>query len=54
MLDLWRANEELLQRAGVDPSRIENARLCTASHSDLLFSYRRGQRGRLLTLAALP
>jgi YfiH family protein len=54
MLDLWQANEELLERTGVEPTRIENARLCTASHPDLLFSYRRGQRGRLLTLAALP
>jgi YfiH family protein len=54
MLDLWKANEELLARAGVDPSRIENARTCTACHRDVLYSYRRGDRGRLVTVAALP
>ena len=54
MLDLWKANEDLLARAGVDPARIENARLCTACHRDVLYSYRRGDRGRLVTVAALP
>ena len=54
MLDLWRANETLLAEAGVDPARIENPRLCTACHPDLLFSYRRGVSGRLVTVAALP
>jgi hypothetical protein len=54
MLDLWASNETLLQRAGIDAAAIENPRLCTASHPELLYSYRRGQRGRLLTLAMLP
>jgi len=54
MLDLWTANDELLTEAGVDPSRIENPRLCTACHPELLYSYRRGNRGRLVTVAALP
>jgi YfiH family protein len=54
MLDLWRANEELLTRAGVPPAQIDNARLCTACHPDLLYSYRKGNHGRLVTLAALP
>lgn len=54
MLDLWRANEDLLARAGVDPARIENARTCTACHRDVLYSYRKGDRGRLVTVAALP
>jgi polyphenol oxidase len=54
MLDLWAANEALLVEAGVDPVQIENPRLCTACHSDLLYSYRKGNRGRLVTLAALP
>lgn len=54
MLDLWAANEDLLARAGVDPSRIENARMCTACHRDVLYSYRKGDRGRLVTVAALP
>ena len=54
MLDLWAANEALLVEAGVKPSAIENPRLCTACHPELLYSYRRGNRGRLVTLAALP
>lgn len=52
MLDLGMANEELLREAGV--TRIENARLCTACRPDLLYSYRKGNHGRLVTLAALP
>jgi len=54
MLDLWRANEALLADAGVDRAKIENPRLCTACHPDLLYSYRKGNRGRLVTVAALP
>jgi YfiH family protein len=53
-LDLWAANEALLAEAGVDPLRILNPRLCTGCHPDLFYSYRRGDRGRLVTLAALP
>ena len=54
MLDLWAANEALLAEAGVDAALIENPRLCTACHPDLLYSYRKGNRGRLVTVAALP
>jgi polyphenol oxidase len=54
MLDLWAANEDLLARAGVDPARIENARMCTACHRDVLYSYRKGDPGRLVTVAAVP
>lgn len=54
MLDLWTANETLLAEAGVDPAQVENPRLCTACHPDLLYSYRKGNRGRLVTVAALP
>jgi copper oxidase (laccase) domain-containing protein len=54
MLDLWKANEDLLARAGVDRARIDNARLCTACHRDVFYSYRQGDRGRLVTVAALP
>jgi YfiH family protein len=54
MLDLWAANEALLADAGVEPSQVENPRLCTACHPDLLYSYRKGNRGRLVTVAALP
>jgi hypothetical protein len=54
MLDLWAANEDLLEEAGIDPARIENPRLCTSCHPELLYSYRKGNRGRLVTVAALP
>ena len=54
VLDLWAANEALMAAAGVEPARIENPRLCTACHPDLLYSYREGNRGRLVTFAALP
>jgi YfiH family protein len=54
MLDLWTANEMLLREAGVAPASIENPRFCTACHPELLYSYRKGNRGRLATLAALP
>jgi YfiH family protein len=54
MLDLWQAGEDLLAAAGVPPAQIDNARLCTACHPDLFYSYRRGNHGRLVTLAALP
>jgi hypothetical protein len=53
MLDLWRANEDCLEAAGVPRAAIENARLCTACHPELFYSYRRGERGRLVTIAAL-
>jgi polyphenol oxidase len=54
MLDLWTANEDLLARAGVDRARIDNARACTACRRDVFYSYRKGDRGRLVTVAALP
>lgn len=53
MLDLWAANAALLARAGVDPHHVENPRACTACRPDLFYSYRRGNRGRLVTIAAL-
>lgn len=54
MLDLWSANEDLLVQAGVPRAGIENPRVCTACNPDVLFSYRKGNRGRLVTVAALP
>jgi YfiH family protein len=54
MLDLWASTEALLVRAGVDPARIENPRLCTGCRRDVFYSYRKGDRGRLVTVAALP
>ncbi len=54
MLDLWAANEAELVAAGVAPGTIHNARLCTSCRRDLFHSYRRGDRGRLVTFAMLP
>jgi YfiH family protein len=53
MLDLWAVAEDLLARAGIPREQVENPRLCTACHPELLFSYRKGNRGRLATIAAL-
>ena len=54
MLDLWAANTTLLTSAGLDPARIDNPRVCTACRLDTFYSYRKGNRGRLATVAALP
>ena len=54
MLDLWAANEEQLREAGMRGNRIANPRLCTGCRGDLFYSYRRGDIGRLVTIAALP
>jgi YfiH family protein len=39
-LDLWRANVEQLESAGVPPHSIHLARICTADHLESCFSYR--------------
>lgn len=54
MLDLWAANEDQLRDAGIPADRISNPRLCTACRTDLFYSYRRGNKGRLVSIAALP
>jgi copper oxidase (laccase) domain-containing protein len=54
MLDLWAANTALLVQAGLDPAHIDNPRVCTACRLDTFYSYRKGNRGRLATVAALP
>jgi YfiH family protein len=55
MLDLWGANVDQLEMEGLDPSRIDNPRLCTSCRADLFFSYRRGRGlGRLVAVAAVP
>ena len=38
----------------IDPARIEIPRVCTACRLDTFYSYRKGHRGRLATVAALP
>jgi len=53
MLDLWAANAALLEEAGVSADRIDNPRVCTACHVDTFYSYRKGHKGRLATIAAL-
>lgn len=43
--DLWRANADQLERAGVPGERIFVSRLCTACHPDWFDSYRRDGAG---------
>jgi copper oxidase (laccase) domain-containing protein len=51
--DLWKANQFLLERAGVE--RIEMAGICTACHTDEWFSHRaeKGRTGRFGALISL-
>jgi hypothetical protein len=54
-IDLQRANRRQLAAAGVEPTRIHAAPLCTICRDDLFFSYRRdkklyGRTGRLLAV----
>lgn len=53
-LDLWAANEYLLNLAGV--TSVENARICTACHPDDWYSHRRdhGRTGRFGVYITLP
>jgi len=48
-LDLWRTNRDQLAAAGIQKDRIFVAELCTASHDETFFSYRRegARAGRL-------
>lgn len=48
-LDLWRANEIILQEAGIAAERIQVTDLCTCHNSGYLFSHRasQGKRGNL-------
>ncbi|HEV2713303.1 MAG TPA: polyphenol oxidase family protein, partial [Gaiellaceae bacterium] len=52
-LDLWRATELALSRAGVD--EVERTDLCTFCHPELFFSHRRdrGMTGRQGVIAAV-
>ena len=56
-LDLWTANELQLLEAGVAPSNLERADLCTGCRTDLFYSYRKekkktGHMGTILMLHA--
>ncbi|MCH5252530.1 MAG: peptidoglycan editing factor PgeF [Lachnospiraceae bacterium] len=58
LLDLWRANEIILQEAGIPAGQIQVSGLCTCCHPDFLFSHRAsgGKRGNLagaITLSGL-
>lgn len=48
-LDLWRANQIILEEAGVLPEKIQVTDICTCCNPDYLFSHRasKGQRGNL-------
>ncbi|HUO36136.1 MAG TPA: peptidoglycan editing factor PgeF [Candidatus Acidoferrum sp.] len=49
MLDLFAANRAILEGAGVSPKNISASGLCTASRTDLFFSYRRERTtGRMM------
>lgn len=49
LLDLWRANEIVLEEAGVNRTQIVTTNLCTCCNPKLLFSHRasQGKRGNL-------
>lgn len=54
-LDLWRANQIILEEAGVKKENICVSSLCTNCHPDLLFSHRftKGRRGNLAAVIGL-
>ena len=52
-LDLWRANADQLEDAGVPASAIHIAGLCTADRLDTLYSYRREGAGTGRCVAAI-
>ncbi|MBO8142750.1 MAG: peptidoglycan editing factor PgeF [Firmicutes bacterium] len=51
-LDLWQANREALEAAGLPAAAIWTAQVCTCCRSDLFFSHR-GSGGRTGRMAAL-
>jgi YfiH family protein len=54
-LDLWRANREQLEAAGVPGASLHTAALCTACHVRAFYSYRRegALTGRLIAAIRL-
>jgi YfiH family protein len=54
MLDLFVANGEDAETAGIDPQNISHSGICTSCEVERFFSYRReGTTGRMLTVAVL-
>ncbi|MDQ3211038.1 MAG: polyphenol oxidase family protein, partial [Acidobacteriota bacterium] len=49
-VDLWHANADQLEGAGVRPEHIHVARLCTRTHAGIFHSYRAAgdQAGRMI------
>jgi purine-nucleoside/S-methyl-5'-thioadenosine phosphorylase / adenosine deaminase len=49
-LNLWRANRDQLESAGIPPAQIHVAAICTKTHSSILHSYRaqKEQAGRMV------
>src|SRR5262245_61429686 len=54
MLDLWASNEDQVRSAGTPGVGLPTPGLSTGSHADLFSSSRRGNKGRLVSIAALP
>lgn len=54
-LDLWKANEIILDEAGILSENIENRRICTCCNKEILFSHRgmEGKRGNLAAFIGL-
>ena len=54
-LNLWRANEIVLNEAGIPEQNIQVSGLCTCCHKELLFSHRatNGKRGNLAGVITL-
>ena len=53
VLDMWRSNRDQLVAAGVDPANVHVAGLCTATHNDWFWSYRREGAGAGRMLAVI-
>ena len=49
---MWRSNRDQLVAAGLDPANVHVAGLCTATHNDWFWSYRRegARAGRMLAV----
>lgn len=54
-LNLWRANEIVMEEAGILPENIHTTQLCTCCNPELLYSHRasKGKRGNLAAFLGL-